>query len=371
MALPTSGEIRMGAISDQFPGDADPHQISEFYRNGLYVKNYIKASRIPTSGTIKWSDFYGAENSSGLSNGQLTKYIWDNKNKFVKFNNLTAQTTLEGGSYAYNPPTSYLAYTNAPEPNGGVAILRNARSRQNGTIAFKSANDTFFISENSTFCYFHDNYGGNVPANLDMQKKDGSVCPFYEHWATDPAPARGNVKLYRADGTSSNDMGTGSLAGGSESSIRPGFGACMLLPGRWDVYSDEVATAYNPTGIVNEFRYIDTPPGGICIILGPGGDGNGFYLGFYNGQTTVNTSTYRQPLESSSRCIIRVCYYFDRSLAAYVLFNTTDDWQTTTWKVEQTAVTGRTACNFYPFNSGAESIDSTAYRIVQIQKVSD
>lgn len=59
MALPNSGPISASMIQTEF-GGVQPVALSEYYRNGQYVNQYSTAPRVPTSGTIKFSDFYGA-----------------------------------------------------------------------------------------------------------------------------------------------------------------------------------------------------------------------------------------------------------------------------------------------------------------------
>jgi len=69
MALQTSGAISMSDIAAEM-GGSTPHSISEYYRgggltqSGFYVKGSFVAlnTGVPTSGTISFSDFYGADN---------------------------------------------------------------------------------------------------------------------------------------------------------------------------------------------------------------------------------------------------------------------------------------------------------------------
>jgi len=69
MALQTSGAISMSDIAAEM-GGSTPHSISEYYRGGGLVQSgfYVKGSfialntSVPTSGTISFSNFYGADN---------------------------------------------------------------------------------------------------------------------------------------------------------------------------------------------------------------------------------------------------------------------------------------------------------------------
>ena len=66
MTLPSSGTITLSQIVAEFGGTA-PHSLTEYYRGGAYVANTPGNSGIPTSGTIKLTDFYGASAFSPVS----------------------------------------------------------------------------------------------------------------------------------------------------------------------------------------------------------------------------------------------------------------------------------------------------------------
>ena len=57
MALPSSGTITMSAIKTEFTG---PNNLTAYYKGGTYVPNTPANAAVPTSGTIKLTDFYGA-----------------------------------------------------------------------------------------------------------------------------------------------------------------------------------------------------------------------------------------------------------------------------------------------------------------------
>lgn len=59
MPLPTSGPITAAMIRDEFDG-TNPVVISDYYRGGSLVPDTPANSGVPTSGTISYSDFYGA-----------------------------------------------------------------------------------------------------------------------------------------------------------------------------------------------------------------------------------------------------------------------------------------------------------------------
>ena len=62
MTLPSSNNpISLGQIQTEF-GGSNPISISEYYNGGPYVTNNVTAiaPNVPSSGPIKFSDFYGA-----------------------------------------------------------------------------------------------------------------------------------------------------------------------------------------------------------------------------------------------------------------------------------------------------------------------
>ena len=66
MAVPSSGAISIQDLVDEF-GGSTPHSISEYYRAGPLVPNVPTNSSIPESGTVTFSDYYGAVNASFIS----------------------------------------------------------------------------------------------------------------------------------------------------------------------------------------------------------------------------------------------------------------------------------------------------------------
>lgn len=59
MPLPASGAISMSQLRTEFGGTA-PDSLSEYYRGGGLVPDVPDNAAVPTSGTIKLTDFYNA-----------------------------------------------------------------------------------------------------------------------------------------------------------------------------------------------------------------------------------------------------------------------------------------------------------------------
>jgi hypothetical protein len=66
MVIRSSGQISMDDIVAEFGGTA-PHSLTEYYRGGTRVPNITLNNNIPTSGIIKFTDFYGATDFQSLS----------------------------------------------------------------------------------------------------------------------------------------------------------------------------------------------------------------------------------------------------------------------------------------------------------------
>ena len=64
MALQASGAISLANIQTEF-GGSNPIGLNEYYRNGTYVGG--GAPNVPTSGTIDFADFYGAQSAIVLT----------------------------------------------------------------------------------------------------------------------------------------------------------------------------------------------------------------------------------------------------------------------------------------------------------------
>lgn len=66
MPIKPAGPLSFTEIATEFGGPR-PYRISQYYRGGGLVPNAPVNQRVPTSGTIKWSDFYGASKSYFIS----------------------------------------------------------------------------------------------------------------------------------------------------------------------------------------------------------------------------------------------------------------------------------------------------------------
>lgn len=78
MALPASGQIGFGQIITEFKGtnNQTENEISDYY-SGAGLVTSATAPNVPTSGEIRWSDFYNASNVSGTVDASWSMTGWD------------------------------------------------------------------------------------------------------------------------------------------------------------------------------------------------------------------------------------------------------------------------------------------------------
>lgn len=63
MALQNTGAISLVDIQVEFNGLNDNIAILDYYRGGVYVPDTAANSSIPTTGEIRWTNFYGGDNT--------------------------------------------------------------------------------------------------------------------------------------------------------------------------------------------------------------------------------------------------------------------------------------------------------------------
>ncbi len=80
MALPASGQIGFGQIITEFKGtnNQTENEISDYY-SGAGLVTSTTGPNVPTSGEIRWSDFYNASNVSGTADTSWSMN-WDLQN---------------------------------------------------------------------------------------------------------------------------------------------------------------------------------------------------------------------------------------------------------------------------------------------------
>jgi hypothetical protein len=130
MALPASGQIGFGQIITEFKGtnNQTENEISDYY-SGAGLVTSTTGPNVPTSGEIRWSDFYNASNVSGSANtswsmnwdlqnsvsatsGYAEAFGWvqfsrEDTNNRVKINWADGTSTTQATVY-----TGYVAYSN-------------------------------------------------------------------------------------------------------------------------------------------------------------------------------------------------------------------------------------------------------------------
>ena len=93
MTLQTSGAITLSNIASEM-GGSTPHSLSEYYKNGGLVGNHSNNPNVPTSGTISFSNFYGANNTAPIVVDSTGVFVFDTNTGKL----LTARGFMNGNS---------------------------------------------------------------------------------------------------------------------------------------------------------------------------------------------------------------------------------------------------------------------------------
>lgn len=118
MALQSSGQIRMSQIATEFGSSMGlGRNLSGYYRGGALVRTTTVNARIPTSGMIKYSDFYGAVKYVG---GATIKVIAETYSKYQTNNDGKITVTVTGNSPSYT--------VTWPGPNGQTRVMYSGQS---------------------------------------------------------------------------------------------------------------------------------------------------------------------------------------------------------------------------------------------------
>ena len=353
MTIPNSN-FGMNNIRGEYGGDR-PDAVSEYYRNGVHVKNWGGSQNIPTDGTIAWSSFRNQAATSGLDSDAEMQYIWDNKTRLFRINNMGASGTTVG-----NRQVSFLypfgGYLRGGEPNGNVSWIRNAKGSTNGIADFSGARDLVYLGPTTTFLYIAMGYGVGVPwSTITAFDKDNNQVQLDEIFSTQSSGRR-EIRLFRCNSTDYNNFGCFIAAGGSASGIRPNFAAVYMLPGKWDVWSSDTINVTSP-GSSPTYYTIETPPNGISIFESGAIPIDGAENSFLN-STTQNPSGNPTPTEANSRKYIKMQQWWYRNLLAGIIVGT-GGYETTTWK-------HRIGSTYY--RPWAATEDPASFQLVKIYK---
>jgi len=339
MALPSSGSISMSQIRSEFPGDSTPNQLSEFYRNGTYVKNWAAAQNIPTDGTIAYSNFRGTSASSNLNDDQIQQYIWDNKASLWRAFLRGATTTngntgiqTVGGQYAtykYNP------HPRAGEPSGNLAFYVNTRGTINGVADFTDAQSLVYLGPTTSFVFISNSYGHSGTIVIRAWDKNNNEVPLEQIYRSSPTGSptdggRGEIHLLRCNTTDYTSFGYVTISGaGGTGRDTPSFGSIFMLPGAYDVWSAETVAVTNPA-TAPSYVTITNPPRGFTVLHGSGQDydaGDGWFLN----SSSQNAAGNPNPIESASRKYIKFNVFWYGNVTAAMLIGT-GGYEDTTWK---------------------------------------
>ena len=165
MTLQSSGAISLSNIASEM-GGSTPHSLSEYYKGGGLVGNHANNPNVPTSGTISFSNFYGANNTAP-NTGTAT---------------MTASTYAVAGDKYGQTYTGYNSWSgiqafgsasdNTMENSSGTNITVIECAYSSNTIissAFhlRVAGNFSGLTFNNAFGYTGIKWGGTKVANFD------------------------------------------------------------------------------------------------------------------------------------------------------------------------------------------------------------
>ena len=132
--------LRISEIATEF-NDPAPHEMSEFYRGGSLVNDVSSNNNIPTSGTIRFGQFYGAGNavsvaaSSGTNVDVAPLFPGTFTNTDAKILTIAAPIQITGNNVALTVPSNMagtLDIQNAGNIIGSRGNAGNGGSAGNG-----------------------------------------------------------------------------------------------------------------------------------------------------------------------------------------------------------------------------------------------
>jgi len=170
MTLPSAfNPISLGQIQTEF-GGSNPTTISEYYRNGLYVTS--NNTNVPTSGTIKFSDFYGSRRAIyGCTDSSATNY--------------NPNATDNDGSCSYPCVPTTLNTTYAKFTYGYVSYVNGTRSYDYYFNNSLSAAYSNYLPTKSSYSFGSvQDHVQSVYRGLGRPVEQGAVSPTGSSWVT-------------------------------------------------------------------------------------------------------------------------------------------------------------------------------------------
>lgn len=259
MALPSSGIIRASDIADEWSdwspllGTPVPQtRLSSYYKGGVNVPlGHIGAPNIPTSGTIRMSNFHGS--SSEVSSAA---HVWANRNRYVR---TWAGTGWAGDTAVWNNPNQRY-----------VSSITN-------TFNFANSDLPVYSKYYTVFCCSIGGLGdGGGITSLTQNNSNASLIQYSQEQRLlgDGAQPSNTgywglyykTNFYKGDIRAVTEVTSTTTHGGGNHGA---WQYMCLLPGFWQISSSGINENYN---VVDKIL----SPGRIgFMIIERGGDGPG------------------------------------------------------------------------------------------------
>jgi hypothetical protein len=144
--LTGSGTISLNNIQAEF-GGSNPIAISEYYRGGVLVPDTLANNLIPTSGTIKLTDFYGGDGT--------VSYL------YILFYGSTQEDACAGDDslFIYQSVEPF-SFTQPIYTNSGLTNLAPADWYSDEGIGSREWSGTAWLGESAELCPLEGGGGG-------------------------------------------------------------------------------------------------------------------------------------------------------------------------------------------------------------------
>jgi hypothetical protein len=151
MAIKSSGTLSFSEIAAEF-GAGQPHSLSQFYRGGSIVADISVNTNVPTSGVIRFSNFYNATNVFVFTqtiSGSVNNYNLRNAVIAAGWNQVMpviTTLTINSGVVIGSSSTGSYSFSTGAFPVGSITTIFN-----NGVILGRGGNGGFGSSYGDPF----------------------------------------------------------------------------------------------------------------------------------------------------------------------------------------------------------------------------
>ncbi len=169
MALQSSGTITLNDIAGEFGAvNGTPHSLSEYYRGGGAVPDSSTNSSIPTSGTIRFSNFYGGANVTVLGDIGISSHTNISNSNYNCSGGKTSNAMM-GVCVAHGNTPAMGSFSDQTANGVTVTFWAGQLNTLTGIIPAICSSNSFTPLQNSILTYPNGSTTINVGAGQDRQ----------------------------------------------------------------------------------------------------------------------------------------------------------------------------------------------------------